>query len=325
MAYIQPDKTNYGAGEMSYGNFMVPTSNSNTGGALHSFNMIGSITEMPTIADRDIIPVNIYSSTNTGFTDNLDGISSGRRRIGMLVYVLETQKHYQLLPSGYFGNNGDGTLAQFNALPEWDRARLLHPEQGIDGFGSGIFDDQSSFQPGQGLVYTEVPITGVAADCWVEIDLLNSESGGPTKYLAYVTFTVAEEVESITMVDPAGDKTFSVKNVTTGTSAGGNGEKFAEFTFGDETSAPGSITILASNMITSEYKITSLNGGGDDKQYIVANATMTQTPGTDKFTSDIFNTFSNATIKLDLTKSNIDYVRRGFPTKEAHAYIIFTF
>ena len=324
MAYIQPDKTNYGAGEMSYGNFMVPTSNENTGGALHSFNMIGSITEMPTIADRDTIPVNIYSSTNTGFTDNLDGISSGRRRIGMLVYVLETQKHYQLLPKGYFGNNGDSTLAQFNALPEWDRARLLHPEQGVDGFGSGIFNDQSGFVPGQGLVYTEVPITGVAADCWVEIDLLNSGSTGATKYLAYVTFTVAEEIGDITMVDPTGNGTYSTKGVSTGISVGGNSEKFAEFTF-PETSAPSSITILASNMLSDEYKITSLNGGGDNTQYVVANATMTQTPGTDKYTSDIFNTFSNATIKLDLTKGNIDYVRRGFPTKEAHAYIIFTF
>ena len=325
MAYIQPDKENYSAGEMSYGNFMVPTSNSNTGGALHSFNMIGSITEMPTIADRDAIPVNIYSSTNTGFTDNLDGISSGRRRIGMLVYVLETQKHYQLLPKGYFGNNGAGTLAQFNALPEWDRARLLHPEQGVDGFGSGIFNDQSSFKPGQGLVYTEVPITGVAADCWVEIDLINSGSTGATKYLAYVTFTVAEEIESITMVDPNSDNTFETSGVTTSTSVGGNSEKFAEFTFGNETSAPSSITILAANMQTSEYIITSLNGGGDNKQYVVANATMTQTPNTDKYTSDIFGSFGNATIKLDLTKGNIDYARRGFPTKEAHAYIIFTF
>ena len=324
MAYIQPDKENYGAGEMQYGNFMVPGSNANQNGLLHSFNMIGSITEMPTIADRDAIPINTYSSTNTGFTDNLDGISSGRRRIGMLVYVLETQKHYQLLPKGYFGNNGNGTLAQFNALPEWDRARLLHPEQGIDGFGSGIFNDQSSFQPGQGLVYTEVPITGVAADCWVEIDLLNSRSTGATKYLAYVTFTVAEEIGDIAMVDPAGNGTYSTKGVSTGVSVGGNSEKFAEFTF-PETSAPSSITILASNMLSDEYKITSLNGGGDNTQYVVANATMTQTPGTDKYTSDIFNTFSNATIKLDLTKGNIDYVRRGFPTKEAHAYIIFTF
>tara|TARA_B110000858_G_C17793127_1_gene470980 strand:- start:1471 stop:2442 length:972 start_codon:yes stop_codon:yes gene_type:complete len=323
MAYIQPDKTNNVAGEMSYGDFMVPASNENTGGALHSFNMIGSITEMPTIADRDTIPVNIYSSTNTGFTDNVDGISSGRRRIGMLVYVLETQKHYQLLPKGYFGNNGDSTLAQFNALPEWDRARLLHPEQGIDALGSGIFSDQSVFTGG-GLVYTEVPITGVAADCWVEIDLLNSGSAGATKYLAYVTFTVAEEIGDITMVDPTGNGTYSTKGVSTGISVGGNGEKFAEFTF-PETSAPSSITILASNMLTSEYIITSLNGGGDNKQYVVANATMTQTPGTDKYTSDIFSTFSNATIKLDLTKGNIDYARRGFPTKEAHAYVIFTF
>ena len=320
MAYIQPDKETYGAGEMAYGTFLVPTSNENTGGALHSFNMIGSITEMPTIADRDAIPINIKSSTNTGFTDNLDGISSGRRRIGMLVYVLETLKHYQLLPKGYFGNAGNSNLEAFNALPEWDRARLLSPE------ASGIYTDQSSFQPGQGLVYTEVPITGVAADCWVEIDLLNSGSAGAgaTKYLAYVTFTVAEEIESITMVDPAGNGTYITKNVSTGISVGGNGEKFAEFTF-PETSAPSSITILASNMLTSEYIITSLNGGGDNKQYVVANATMTQTPGTDKYTSDIFNTFSNATIKLDLTKGNIDYVRRGFPTKEAHAYIIFTF
>ena len=165
MAYIQPDKENYNAGEMQYGNFMVPGSNTNQNGLLHSFNMIGSITEMPTIADRDAIPINTYSSTNTGFTDNLDGISSGRRRIGMLVYVLETLKHYQLLPKGYFGNAGNSNLEAFNALPEWDRARLLSPE------ASGIYTDQSSFQPGQGLVYTEVPITGVAADCWVEVDL----------------------------------------------------------------------------------------------------------------------------------------------------------
>jgi hypothetical protein len=165
MAYIQPDKENHNAGEMQYGNFMVPGSNTNQNGALHSFNMIGSITEMPTITDRDAIPINTYSSTNTGFTDNLDGISSGRRRIGMLVYVLETMKHYQLLPKGYFGNTGNGTLAEFQALPEWDRARLLSPE------ASNIYNDQSSFQPGQGLVYGAVPITGVAADCWVEIDL----------------------------------------------------------------------------------------------------------------------------------------------------------
>jgi len=322
MAYNKPDKQNYSAGEMQFGNFLVPGVNTDEHGIVHSFYINGGITEMPTIADRNEIPIKTYiNGEYVGFTENIDGISSGRRRIGMLVYVLETQKHYQLLPKGYFGNNGDGTLAQFQALPEWERARLLHPES------SDVNTDQMSFNPIQGPVAEAYPITGVAADCWVEIDLLNSNpvSSGPTKYLAYVTFTVAEEIESITMVDPNGDNSFSVKNVTTSTSVGGNSEKFAEFTFGNETSAPSSITILASNMQTSEYIITSLNGGGDNKQYVVANATMTQTPNTDKYTSDIFGSFGNATIKLDLTKGNIDYARRGFPTKEAHAYIIFTF
>ena len=321
MAYIQPDKQNYNAGELQYGNYMVPGVNTDEHGVIHSFNTIGGITEMPTIADRNAIPIKTYGGEYVGFTDNMDGISSGRRRIGMLVYVLETQKHYQLLPKGYFGNDGDKTLEQFQALPEWERARLLHPES------DNIHTDQTNFVPGQGPVAEDYPITGVAADCWVEIDLLNSNSAssGPRKYLAYVAFTVAEEIESITMVDPAGDNSFSVKNVTTNITVGGNSEKFAEFTFGDESTMPSNITILAANMLTSEYIITSLNGGGDNKQYVVANATMTQTPGTDKYTSDIFGSFSNATIKLDLTKGNIDYARRGFPTKEAHAYIIFTF
>ena len=322
MAYNKPDKQNYNAGEIQFGNFMVPGVNTDEHGVVHSFNINGGITEMPTIADRNEIPIKTYSGEYVGFTENIDGLSSGRRRIGMLVYVLETQKHYQLLPKGYFGNNGDGTLEQFQALPEWERARLLHPES------DGINTDQMNFVPGQGPVAESYPITGVAADCWVEIDMLSSggiTSPSVTKYLAYVTFSVAEEVESITMVDPAGDSKYSIKNVSVSTSIGGNGEKFAEFSFGDEATAPSSIVILASNMITSEYKITSLNGGGDDKQYVIANASMTQTEGTDKYTSDIFTSFANATIKLDLTKSNIDYVRRGFPTKEAHAYIIFTF
>ena len=33
----------------------------------------------------------------------------------------------------------------------------------------------------------------------------------------------------------------------------------------------------------------------------------------------------NPNKEISLTKSNIDYVRKGFPTREAHAYIIFTF
>ena len=127
------------------------------------------------------------------------------------------------------------------------------------------------------------------------------------------------------MVDPNSDAQFATGNVTTSTSAGGNGEKFAEFVFGNEKTAPISIAALASNMITNEYKITSLNGGGDDKQYIISNVTMTSPNDDVNFTGNIWTGFENNKVKLDLTKSNIDYVRQGFPTREAHAYIIFNF
>jgi hypothetical protein len=57
----------------------------------------------------------------------------------------------------------------------------------------------------------------------------------------------------------------------------------------------------------------------------MTNVNMTKDGTTNNYDSDIWTVFSNTTIKLDLTISNIDYVRQGFPTKEAHAYIIFKF
>jgi hypothetical protein len=158
-------------------------------------------------------------------------------------------------------------------------------------------------------------------------DLINTsiEIVQSTKYLAYVTFTAAEAINTITMVDPNGDGRFETAAVTTSSTIGGNGEKFAEFTFANESSAPVSITALAANMITNEYKITSLNGGGDNRQYILSNITMSSPNNDANFTGNIWTAFENNKVKIDLTKSNIDYVRKGFPTREAHAYIIFTF
>ena len=146
-----------------------------------------------------------------------------------------------------------------------------------------------------------------------------------TKYLAYVTFTAAEEINTITMVDPNSDANFATSGVTTSTSTGGNSEKFAEFTFANESSSPVSITVFAANMLSNEYKITSLNGGGDNTQYILSNVTMSSPNNDNNYVGNIWTAFENNKVKLDLTKGNIDYVRKGFPTREAHAYIIFTF
>jgi hypothetical protein len=361
-SYTPPDKNNTNSGDFPFANFIVPQNGLADYGGLHSFQTIGGITEMPTILDRDTIPVFTSSGVNDGFSKNVDGLSSGRRRIGMLVYVLETMKHYQLLPKGYFGNDGTGTLVDFQALPEWDQARLLHPTSG------GIYNSTIAFQAGKGMVRDEVPVTGLAADCWVEINLAGddgvkgdpgndgvkgdpgndgapgadgvkgdrgndgapgadgADGGSSATYLAKVNFNVAEDIASITMVDPNGDATFTTTGVTTGISAGGNGERFAEFTFNNETSACTSVTILAADMVLNTYRVTHVNGGGDNKSYLIANASFTQEDGGgNNYDGDIWTAFSNNTIKLDLTISNIDYVRKGFPTMEAHAYIVFKF
>jgi hypothetical protein len=47
--------------------------------------------------------------------------------------------------------------------------------------------------------------------------------------------------------------------------------------------------------------------------------------GGNQVVGNLFTGFGSNKIELDLTKANIDYVRQGFPTKEAHAYILFAF
>ena len=42
-------------------------------------------------------------------------------------------------------------------------------------------------------------------------------------------------------------------------------------------------------------------------------------------TNDFFSNFSGNSVNLDLTLANIGGQRKGFPTVEAHAYIIFVF
>jgi hypothetical protein len=51
MAYIKPDKTHNPGGSFPYTNFIVPNDGEQSFGMAHSFNMIGAITEMPTIEE----------------------------------------------------------------------------------------------------------------------------------------------------------------------------------------------------------------------------------------------------------------------------------
>tara|TARA_B100000963_G_scaffold351588_1_gene363357 strand:- start:765 stop:2162 length:1398 start_codon:yes stop_codon:yes gene_type:complete len=202
MSFNKPGANN-GNVAAGFGNFLGPTVNTDSYGLLHSFNMIGGFTEMPSIADRDAIPV--YDNgigTHTGFTAGVDGYSTGRRRIGMLVYVMETKKIYQLLPKGYFGNQGDATFADFNNLTEWERARLLHPT------ATNIFNDVFIPPPQGGPAYEAVQITGTADDCWVELQL-----GGDNIYTSNLTPTL-EMTEDVGGM-PSGTLVSDLSNIKT--------------------------------------------------------------------------------------------------------------
>jgi len=131
------------------------------------------------------------------------------------------------------------------------------------------------------------------------------------------------------MVDPTGLGDFSAENVTTTITTGPQGQKFAEFIFGTQASAPNAILIYAADMNNNKYKMTHVNAGGDNTSYEVSGVNFVAVEGqTQQFESDLFTGFSGHTLQLDLAKANIDYVRDGNPAggfKDAHAYIVFLF
>ncbi len=67
----------------------------------HSTLLAGGFHQVETIADRDAIPIFTSGGTYDGFSESgalQDGITTGRRSIGMLVKVLEDGKFYTLIP-----------------------------------------------------------------------------------------------------------------------------------------------------------------------------------------------------------------------------------
>ena len=87
---------------------VLPTTGT-TYGVAYSSQLIGGYHEVATLDELNMIPIDYELASLYGII-NEDGMSSGRRRIGMSVYVAETNKTYQLLPVGYLGNRGNGSI-----------------------------------------------------------------------------------------------------------------------------------------------------------------------------------------------------------------------
>lgn len=104
------------------------------------------------------------ASAYTGFTLSDDIWSSGRRRVGMLVFIMKSQQFYNLIPVGFVGNGGDLIISDWMALPEWERALRIAP--------SGTYCSEGA-TPANGFsaVQKTAADIGISADpmgCWIE-------------------------------------------------------------------------------------------------------------------------------------------------------------
>ena len=153
-------------------------------GIAHSINNIGGYQEFATVAERNAIPVKPSSaSAYDGFTSSDDKWSSGRRRVGMMAFVIETQKLYTLQPVGYFGNGGELNETHWDSAIEAERAVRIDPTNTYISEGPTLGN-------GFTTVWEDAASLGISNDpngCWVE--LVMGIDGNPISALGYTEAT----------------------------------------------------------------------------------------------------------------------------------------
>ena len=170
---------------ISRSSFLSPAEN--TDGILHSITLKGGYQEMLTKEDRNNIKsfLNITGAVYDGFTQSSDPWSTGRRRVGMMIYVIEDSKFYNLIPVGFFGNGGDLGKEDWLELPEWEKALRIDPS------GAFTAESASPLNNFTAVIKTaaDLGIPSDANSCWVEspigVDGLDGLDGSPglTSYL----------------------------------------------------------------------------------------------------------------------------------------------
>jgi len=148
---------------ISRANFLSPTAPSD--GIIHSIAQKGGYQEMITIGERNTIPLfENGTSLYTGFTLSDDIWSSGRRRVGMMVNVVEGGKFYTLIPVGFFGNGSADGETEWLALPEWERALRMDPAGTYCSEGATPANGFTAVQK----TATDIGISNDPNGCWVE-------------------------------------------------------------------------------------------------------------------------------------------------------------
>ena len=151
------------SGGFRIGGSINPPSKGATYGTHFSYLGVGGYVEVPTKEFRDGIPV----SSNI----NPDGYSSGRRRFGMLVYVIEDNKLYRLSPK-----KNDGRQV---TLADWDSASESQKIVWLDPMASAF--DFATF--------TQINGTGNDDDAWEELDFTSDGGSSSDTKVTDATLT----------------------------------------------------------------------------------------------------------------------------------------
>jgi hypothetical protein len=320
---------------LNFGNFLTHSGADADGlGLIHSQSLSGGYQEVKTVAERNLIPVQADAAgvIYNGFTAAGDGgWTSGRRKVGMMVYCLDVDKLYILKPVGYFGNGGNSDETAWLALPEAERAVRIFP---TGTFTSGL----SAPPPPITSTYTDAASIGITADansCWVELEL-----GGDNIYSSNLagTLSMTEDVGGMpsgtlvsdlteiktydqlfdTILFPTSYPTASGPSVGL---SGASGLKIIGSTFAGTlttTANQGSITLNGVNQGVRSGDVTAANIAGPGGPYTLgvtapngiddqAIAGHTVTEGSNSWT--LTATFAQGPMPLDSTGADYPSVR----------------
>ena len=136
-----------------------------TDGIIHSIAQKGGYQEI--YHENDLPSITCFENGNsayTGFTLSDDLWSSGRRRVGMMVFITKTRQFFNLIPVGFAGNQGDLLEADWINMPEWERALRIDP--------AGTYCSEGA-TPANGFTAVQKTAAdiGISADpmgCWIE-------------------------------------------------------------------------------------------------------------------------------------------------------------
>ena len=149
-----------------FASFTLPVSSSNFGTHYSHFG-VGGYVEIPDTNHRNSIPISEEMNT--------DGLSSGRRKFGMLVCVLEEQKIYQLKPK--HSNTSGGIVGNYVTFVEWSTASDAQKMVWLDPTQQR--EDISGVSP----TYNLIQGSGNPDDSWTDLNDIYGGGNSNSTYL----------------------------------------------------------------------------------------------------------------------------------------------